>query len=43
MWGTVHEMVGTSPAICAVFDLVRKMANTEMPVLITGETGTGKN
>lgn len=39
---TVDEMVGTSPAICAVFDLVRKMANTEMPVLITGETGTGK-
>ena len=40
--GTMDEMVGTSPAICAVFDLVRKMANTEMPVLITGETGTGK-
>lgn len=40
--GTVDEMVGASPAICAVFDLVRKMANTEMPVLITGETGTGK-
>ena len=39
---TVDEMVGASPAICAVFDLVRKMANTEMPVLITGETGTGK-
>ena len=39
---TVNEMVGASPAICAVFDLVRKMATTEMPVLITGETGTGK-
>jgi two-component system NtrC family response regulator len=39
---TVDEMVGASPAICAVFDLVRKMANTEMSVLITGETGTGK-
>ena len=39
---TVDEMVGTSPAICTVFDLVRKVANTEMPVLITGETGTGK-
>jgi len=38
----VNEMVGASPAICAVFDLVRKMATTEMPVLITGETGTGK-
>ncbi|NGZ08257.1 MAG: sigma-54-dependent Fis family transcriptional regulator [Nitrospira sp. LK70] len=40
--GTGDEMVGASPSICAVFDLVRKMANTEMPVLITGETGTGK-
>lgn len=40
--GTVDEMVGASPAICAVFDLVRKVATTEMPVLITGETGTGK-
>ncbi len=39
---TVNEMVGASPAICTVFDLVRKMATTEMPVLITGETGTGK-
>jgi two-component system, NtrC family, response regulator len=39
---TVNEMVGASPAIRAVFDLVRKMATTEMPVLITGETGTGK-
>ena len=39
---TVDEMVGTSPAIRTVFDLVRKVANTEMPVLITGETGTGK-
>lgn len=39
---TRDEMVGASPSICAVFDLVRKMATTEMPVLITGETGTGK-
>lgn len=40
---TVDEMVGASPAICVVFDLVRKVATTEMPVLITGETGTGKD
>ncbi|MDF0667349.1 MAG: sigma-54 dependent transcriptional regulator [Nitrospira sp.] len=40
--GTGDEMVGASPSIRAVFDLVRKMASTEMPVLITGETGTGK-
>src|SRR5690349_9330002 len=39
---TVEEMVGTSSSIRAVFNLVRKVAMTEMPVLITGETGTGK-
>jgi two-component system NtrC family response regulator len=38
----LEEMVGASPAICAVFDLIRKVATTEMPVLLTGETGTGK-
>jgi two-component system NtrC family response regulator len=38
----LEQMVGTSPSIRAVFDLVRKVAKTEMPVLITGETGTGK-
>lgn len=38
----LDEMVGASPATCAVFDLIRKVATTEMPVLLTGETGTGK-
>lgn len=38
----LDEMVGASPTICAVFDLIRKVATTEMPVLLTGETGTGK-
>ncbi|MBK9306459.1 MAG: sigma-54-dependent Fis family transcriptional regulator [Nitrospira sp.] len=36
------EMVGASPAICEVFNLIRKVATTDMPVLLTGETGTGK-
>jgi two-component system NtrC family response regulator len=38
----LEEMVGTSPSIRAVFDSIRKVAQTDMPVLITGETGTGK-
>lgn len=38
----MDDMVGASPAICAVFDKIAKVATTEMPVLLTGETGTGK-
>ncbi|GKS63615.1 hypothetical protein YTPLAS72_09190 [Nitrospira sp.] len=38
----VEEMIGTSPAIRAVAELVMKVAKTDLPVLITGETGTGK-
>lgn len=38
----MDDMVGASPAICAVFDKISKVAATEMPVLLTGETGTGK-
>ena len=40
--GRFAEMVGTSCAMQAVFDRVRKVAQTDLPVLITGETGTGK-
>lgn len=39
----LDEMVGASPAIGVVFDLIRKVSTTEMPVLLTGETGTGKD
>ena len=38
----VEEMLGTSPAIHAIFGLIHKMAKTDLPVLVTGETGTGK-
>jgi two-component system NtrC family response regulator len=37
-----NEMIGTSPAIRQVFGSIRKVATTDVPVLITGESGTGK-
>jgi PAS domain S-box-containing protein len=37
-----EEIVGASPALQAVLDRVAKVAPTESTVLITGETGTGK-
>ena len=37
-----EEIVGQSPALMAVLDSVRRVAPTEATVLITGETGTGK-
>src|SRR5262245_7556332 len=36
------EMVGTSPAMQRIYELIRKTAPTEGRVLITGENGTGK-
>lgn len=35
-------MLGTSPLMQEVFSSVRKVATTEVPVLIVGESGTGK-
>jgi two-component system response regulator HydG len=39
-----HEagIIGTSKAMDQVFDLVDRMAATDLPVLLLGETGTGK-
>jgi PAS domain S-box-containing protein len=37
-----EEIVGNSPAMTAVLDNVRRVAPTDSTVLITGETGTGK-
>jgi formate hydrogenlyase transcriptional activator len=39
---TFEEIVGTSPALQAVLSRVIKVAATDSTVLITGETGTGK-
>jgi DNA-binding NtrC family response regulator len=36
------EMIGQSSAIHAVFDTIEQVATTDVDVLITGETGTGK-
>jgi len=35
-------MIGSSPAMAAIFASIRKVAATDNPVLIVGETGTGK-
>ena len=37
-----EEIIGTSPAVQAVFERVRQVAPTDVTVLLTGETGTGK-
>ena len=37
-----EEIIGQSPALTAVLEHVRRVAATESTVLITGETGTGK-
>ena len=37
-----EEIVGTSPALQTVLSAISKVAPTESTVLITGETGTGK-
>ena len=35
-------VIGDSPAMREVFDLMNKVASARAPVLVTGETGTGK-
>ncbi len=40
--GAFEELVGVSPALREVFELVRQVAPTTASVVITGETGTGK-
>lgn len=40
--GLDEEFVGTCDGMLKVFSLIRKVAPTDCPVLILGETGTGK-
>jgi two-component system, NtrC family, response regulator len=37
-----RTMIGSSPGMEKVFDVIRKVAGTEASILITGESGTGK-
>jgi two-component system, NtrC family, response regulator len=39
---SLEEIIGSSPAMQSVFATVRKVADTDVPVLILGESGTGK-
>jgi two-component system repressor protein LuxO len=34
--------IGRSPAMCAVYEQIRRMARSRAPVFVTGESGTGK-
>lgn len=38
----LDEMLGDSPSMRKVYDLVARVANTETSVLLSGESGTGK-
>ena len=40
--GRLHSLLGTSPAMQEIFNLARRIAPADVNVLITGETGTGK-
>jgi len=40
--GAKNELIGSSPGLRRVWDAVRMVARTDAGVLVTGETGTGK-
>ena len=40
--GGLDDLIGVSPAMQHVFDLIRRVAPSKASVLVTGETGTGK-
>ena len=40
--GPYNKIVGKSSALQSVYDLIERAAAVDVPVLLTGETGTGK-
>ncbi len=40
--GSFGQLIGTSPAMRDIYALIRKIANNRSSVLITGDSGTGK-
>ncbi len=40
--GTLEYIVSKSPQMSRIIEVIQRIRNLEMPVLITGETGTGK-
>jgi DNA-binding NtrC family response regulator len=41
--GVLGDLVGNSPAMQQIFSIIRQVAPTSAPVLICGESGTGKD
>ena len=41
--GRFEDMVGVSPGMKSVYRMIRQAAVTDIPVLLTGETGAGKD
>nr|MDQ5872160.1 sigma-54 dependent transcriptional regulator [Acidobacteriota bacterium] len=40
--GRLGDLVGRSPVMTTIFDVIRRVAKSNAPVLITGASGTGK-